>query len=82
MNPYERRIIHSTLQNDKFVATKSEGEEPYRHVVVYLKKQPYENRRSYSGSSYERKDRYNRSDNARTEVSDNVADSVVSSDNE
>ena len=30
MNPYERRIIHSTLQNDKYVATKSEGEEPYR----------------------------------------------------
>ncbi len=41
MNPYERRIIHSSLQNDKFVATKSEGEEPYRHVVVYLKKQSY-----------------------------------------
>ena len=38
MNPYERRIIHSTLQNDKYVATKSEGEEPYRKVVVYLKK--------------------------------------------
>ncbi len=38
MNPYERRIIHSTLQNDKFVATRSEGEEPFRHVVVYLKK--------------------------------------------
>ncbi len=39
MNPYERRIIHSTLQNDKFVSTRSEGEEPFRHVVVYLKKQ-------------------------------------------
>lgn len=38
MNPFERRIIHSTLQNDKFVATRSEGEEPYRRVVVYLKK--------------------------------------------
>ncbi len=36
MNPYERRIIHSTLQNDKFVSTRSEGEEPFRHVVVYL----------------------------------------------
>ena len=35
MNPYERRIIHSTLQNDKYVTTKSEGEEPYRKVVVY-----------------------------------------------
>ncbi len=38
MNPYERRIIHMALQNDKYVTTKSEGEEPYRHVVVLLKK--------------------------------------------
>ena len=38
MNPYERRIIHSALQNDKFVTTHSEGEEPYRHVVVTLKR--------------------------------------------
>ncbi len=38
MNPYERRIIHSALQNDKFCTTKSEGEEPFRHVVVVLKK--------------------------------------------
>ena len=38
MNPYERRIIHSALQNDKFVTTHSEGEEPFRHVVVSLKK--------------------------------------------
>lgn len=38
MNPYERRIIHSSLQNDKYVTTHSEGEEPFRHVVVTLKK--------------------------------------------
>mgnify|MGYP001878592198 FL=1 len=38
MNPYERRIIHSALQNDKYVVTHSEGEDPYRHVVVTLKK--------------------------------------------
>ena len=38
MNPFERRVIHSALQNDKFVSTHSEGEEPYRHVVVTLKK--------------------------------------------
>ena len=38
MNPFERRVIHSTLQNDRFVTTHSEGEEPYRHVVVTLKK--------------------------------------------
>ncbi len=38
MNPYERRVIHSALQNDKYVTTHSEGEEPYRHVVVTMKK--------------------------------------------
>lgn len=38
MNPYERRIIHSALQNNKYVETYSEGNEPYRHVVVTLKK--------------------------------------------
>ena len=38
MNPFERRVIHSTLQNDKYVATHSEGDEPHRHVVVTLKK--------------------------------------------
>ena len=39
MNPYERRIIHSALQADKFVSTRSEGEEPFRHVVVYLERE-------------------------------------------
>ena len=38
MNPYERRIIHSALQNEKFITTYSEGEEPYRKVIVALKK--------------------------------------------
>ena len=38
MNPYERRIIHSALQNDKYVTTYSEGEEPFRRVVVTLKR--------------------------------------------
>ncbi len=38
MNPYERRIIHSALQNDNSVTTHSEGEEPYRYVVITLKK--------------------------------------------
>ena len=37
MNPYERRIIHSALQSDKYVSTHSEGEEPYRKVVIPLK---------------------------------------------
>lgn len=38
MNPYERRVIHSALQSDKYVTTHSEGDEPFRHVVVSLKK--------------------------------------------
>jgi len=38
MNPYERRIIHSSLQSDKYVTTYSEGEEPFRKVIVTLKK--------------------------------------------
>lgn len=38
MNPFERRVIHSALQKDRYVTTHSEGEEPYRHVVVSLKK--------------------------------------------
>ena len=63
MNPYERRIIHSTLQNDKFVETHSEGEEPYRKVVVTLKKGLRDNRRNNkkrfdrnSNKSFEKKD--------------------------
>ena len=38
MNPYQRRIIHAALQNDKYVTTRSEGEEPFRHVVIALKR--------------------------------------------
>lgn len=55
MNPYERRIIHSALQYDKFVETHSEGEEPYRKVVVTLKRnsRDYGNRRG-GRSNYRR----------------------------
>ena len=46
MNPYERRIIHSALQNDKYVETFSEGEEPFRKVIIAPKKGVvYEDRR-------------------------------------
>ena len=38
MNPYERRIIHSALQNDKYVTTYSQGEDPYRNIVITMKK--------------------------------------------
>lgn len=37
MNPYERRIIHSALQNNPYIGTKSQGEEPNRKVVIFLK---------------------------------------------
>ena len=37
MNPFERRVIHSTLQKDPYVVTHSEGEEPYRKIVIALK---------------------------------------------
>jgi len=54
MNPYERRIIHSVLQNNKFVETHSEGEEPYRKVIVSMKKgvRDFSNERYYGKSSY------------------------------
>ncbi len=51
MNPYERRLIHSTLQKDKYVETHSEGEEPYRKVVITLKpgvELDYERKSKYS----------------------------------
>ncbi|MBR1477258.1 MAG: protein jag [Lachnospiraceae bacterium] len=50
MNPYERRIIHSALQNDQYVSTHSEGDEPYRRVVVTLKN---------GGGRYNRSRNYN-----------------------
>ena len=60
MNPYERRIIHSVLQNDKFVTTHSEGDEPYRRVVVTLKKdvKDYSSRGGYNRNrGYSRRSR-------------------------
>ena len=52
MNPYERRIIHSALQNDKFVETYSEGEEPYRRVVINVKKTIRDSKPSRPAGSY------------------------------
>lgn len=54
MNPYERRIIHSTLQNDRYVETHSEGDEPYRKVVVTPKRvaREYNNNGGYSSNGY------------------------------
>lgn len=62
MNPYERRIIHAALQNDKYVLTRSEGEEPFRHVVVALKKEvPVNNKRERYDKGASRGGRYGRS---------------------
>lgn len=62
MNPYERRIIHAALQNDRYVETHSEGEEPYRRVVVSMKKGVvYEDRRygrGYGNGRYGNNNRY------------------------
>ncbi len=61
MNPYERRVIHSALQGDKYVVTRSEGEDPYRHVVISLKNEHYSSSRnshyssSKKGRSYEKR---------------------------
>ena len=66
MNPYERRIIHSVLQNDRYVVTRSEGEDPYRHVVISLKRDGYKRDR-YSGKN---RDGGNREEN-RDSVRDN-----------
>lgn len=58
MNPYERRVIHSALQKDKFVETHSEGEEPYRKVVITLK--------SGVDTGYERRSKYSYGNNNRS----------------
>ena len=69
MNPYERRVIHSALQNDRYVETHSEGEEPFRKVVVSLKEgvQPRENNRyrRYNNGPGRRNGNYNRNKDKR-----------------
>ena len=54
MNPYERRVIHSALQNDKYVVTRSEGEEPFRHIVISLKRERNYATRGNSRNGYGR----------------------------
>lgn len=84
MNPYERRIIHAALQNDKYVETHSEGEEPNRKVVVTLKKEyadaPRRNNYRRNGGGYSRggynkssyhKGSYNKNHEKRTYNSEN-----------
>ena len=69
MNPYERRIIHSTLQNDKYVDTYSEGDEPFRKVVVTVSKEyadmprKYNNYRKKNYNNNNRRKSYNKNYN-------------------
>lgn len=59
MNPYERRIIHYTLQNDRYVETHSEGEEPYRKVVITMKKGVREYNNGYNSYNNNYSNGYN-----------------------
>jgi spoIIIJ-associated protein len=61
MNPYERRIIHAALQNDRYVTTHSEGDEPFRRVVVSPKREGGYSRGGYNKGGYNRS--YNKSYN-------------------
>lgn len=81
MNPYERRVIHAALQNDKYVVTRSEGEEPFRHVVISLKREKSYNSRQnggkggynrYNNGSYNSKQRggYKRREYGKTEAAE------------
>lgn len=74
MNPYERRIIHAALQGDKYVETYSEGEEPFRKVVVNITKEyasmpPQRNnnyrKKNYNGHGNNKRKPYNKSNNYR-----------------
>ncbi len=70
MNPYERRIIHAVLQNDKYVETYSEGEEPFRKVVVNISKE-YADMPPRRNNNYRRKNNYNNYNNKRRSYNKN-----------
>lgn len=82
MNPYERRIIHSALQNDKYVTTHSEGDEPFRRVVITPKRESgYNDNRGYRGNKNYNKG-YNRNYHGsynrknKTETAENTTQAV------
>lgn len=76
MNPYERRIIHSALQNDRYVVTRSEGEDPYRHVVISLKRDSYKRDR-FSGKNRDGGGRDGNRDSARENSHNRQMEKVV-----
>lgn len=67
MNPYERRIIHSALQNDRVVSTKSEGDEPFRHIIVFCKNG---SSRNSFGNRYDRK--YDRTKEKKEDIKETI----------
>ena len=87
MNPYERKVIHTTLQDDVRVNTRSEGDEPYRRVVIEVRKLPREkNSRDRGRGRFSKDKKFNREsvqETAPEEVMDAIPDSeVVESENE
>lgn len=80
MNPFERRIIHSALADDKFVTTESEGEEPNRYVVIRPNRMPRRYPPRDGGdyrrdrNNYDRRPRENRAPVAREPQTDNVSE--------
>ncbi len=77
MNPYERRIIHSALQNDRYVVTRSEGEDPYRHVVITLKRESYNGRRDRYPSHRDNRNRDNREGRASEKAAERAAEKAL-----
>lgn len=80
MNPYERRIIHAALQNDRYVVTRSEGEEPFRHVVISLKRERNSQDRNNRSDRNGRQER-NWEKNAEKRVSEQIEETPVSQEN-
>lgn len=86
MNPYERRVIHSVLQNDKYVETHSEGDDPYRKVVITLKKSVKDYSKGYNKNynrNYNNREKtYNKektysNENNRTYEEKNIGENII-----
>jgi len=81
MNPYERKVIHTTLQDDVRVNTRSEGDEPYRRVVIEVRKLPREKGR---GGKFNKDSKFRREQKAEApaETAPETVNEVMESDNE
>lgn len=85
MNPYERRVIHSVLQNDKYVETHSEGDDPFRRVVITLKKSTKDyskpNNRNYNKNNnrenFYNKDKTYNNENNKTYRDKHIGEDII-----